>query len=103
MREKKAGDLSIVLSNKGVEKKPVSLAIQLPDAVGFDRTGMSRAFRREFDVSPGSSKQLRLPVYVSSRASEGLHPGKMVVEEMSQKKDYVVKNYSKGLSFRIIR
>ncbi|MFH0714892.1 MAG: hypothetical protein V1847_03425 [Candidatus Diapherotrites archaeon] len=103
MREKRAGELLIRVENRGDKDKLLKLDVQLPDTVAFDKAGINRSIQKRLDiVKANESKEFRLPIFTTPRASPGLHTGRVVVAEHASNYDYEVARVAKELSFRII-
>lgn len=102
LQEKQPGELFIMISNNFSEPKTLSMTLDLPEEVAFDKVGLRRGMEKKLDVlKPGETKSIRLPLFATNHADYGLYSGKLIVLEHAKNYDYVLHKYSKELNFRV--
>ncbi|HIH10545.1 MAG TPA: hypothetical protein HA254_07830 [Candidatus Diapherotrites archaeon] len=104
LKKKETWDLVVEVANEDAREKKVSVRIELPAEASFGTVGGNAVIEKRIDNYRAlGTIQLKMPVYISNRANEGVFSGKVKVAEHFNDYDYIEKSYSKDIPLRIVQ
>ena len=101
--DNKPVEMSISLRNLRSEDSLTSVVIEIPDAIGFDRTAfVKKKELRIGKMAPSESKDLIIELYPKQKAQPGTYPIKVSVSRHYKGYSYVLDSVDKEVYLRLV-
>jgi len=107
LRMKKGDDrptqMLVYLKNLDKEESLTSVVIDIPNQVGFDRTGaVNRKEIRIGTLKPNEEKNFTIELYSNHRAEPGTYDVKIKAHKHYRGYSHIINSAEKGISLRIV-
>jgi len=101
--QRSSSTLHVKIKNTTKEPLLTSLAVQLPDNLGFDAIALSRyKLEKIGEIAPDEEKEVDIPVYNSANADRGEYTVTIVATAHYRNYEYVINALRKSSTVQVV-